>query len=1038
MESSTFPLSNRSPAVFTVTLVLLVLSTLFTIARLISKWLVVKKRTSDDWVALLAWFFAMAMSVSILIGAKYGLGKADADLETHMLVPLKRSIYAFTTLYNPALMTTKTSILILYIRMSSAHPFLRYASWFVLGIVDISGVVLTFLNIFQCKPISTSWKRYQDGKCIDLVSLYLSSAPINILTDLAILLFPLPILTSLRMEFRQKIILVTTFLVGGFVTIVDIVRIVYLQTALKEQISLNQTSTITANNRPPNFTWHISFTLMWSAVEVNIGLICCCVLCLKPLVLKIIPQIIRGKRRKYKDSTNGNGNDTSGSKSSDQSQQQQQQPRKKSALVITSDKMRLSDMTPHMNQESQDMNESCDLGLASPLQIIGDGDFNSDIPAYPVANEKSPKPNALRIVTNQPPQATSHIQSNGHADGHTQETEDGEEEEEMDFLQMLASTEPLPNSPISPINEKHLPDLTSVTITSCEIDPVSPEAPSTARMSASPILYTTTSRWFGHDEQNAEAQQEPTQKFFDFVNMAQKKDLTQLTRMEAWWPILFVSSLFFMWGFGYSLLSTLNAKIEVLLGYTPARGIILFNAYWLGYTCSPFLLGYWALSRSGFRTTFIFGLSIYSIGALAFWPSSVLHSYAGFCVSNFIIAFGLSTLEVSANPYISLAGPGELAEARLNFAQGIQAVGVVVSPILAEKVLFKELQFQAELFNVQWCYLAVSLFVVALAVVFFYVPIPETEIGILEAMALQRLENAGLNSRSINSPKIKLFFKTIPIRYITFLLGPFGIWLYTGSQESLAYYWNQLHEVIRPNQDSFWDITIGHSLFAIGRFLGSCLLFLGIPPRILLLVFTFGASITSLFIIILPKENNGTFSCMLLSLFFQSIIFPTIFAMSLKNQGKYTWLISSCMISGCSGAGHIVSSVYGIYKSTGYNENTRKHQWIPFIGYTILFLVVCWENSFMKIRKWFDPRWSRSQIPIDDADEDNQQELNRQMTREERRESIGRRGSTGRRGSIATITTAGGGTELRRTKTRWEGRFEGWSWGDGFQLHGLQ
>ena len=243
--------------------------------------------------------FSVALSVSIMIGTRVGLGAPDALIKAEWEEPLKRSVYAFTVFYNPALMMTKTAILVLYVRMSTAHPFLRRASWATMLVVNLAGIVLTFLNIFQCRPVQAAFSGDSSGKCIDVVALYLSSAPINVLTDLAILLLPLPILTGLRMEFRQKVILVATFIVGGFVTIVDVVRIAYLQNALKEELaidpSLSPSKGVSASNRPANFTYHASFSLMWSAVEVNVGLVCCCVLVLKPLVMRVLPMILTNK-----------------------------------------------------------------------------------------------------------------------------------------------------------------------------------------------------------------------------------------------------------------------------------------------------------------------------------------------------------------------------------------------------------------------------------------------------------------------------------------------------------------------------------------------------------------------------------------------------------------------------------------------------------------------------------------------------------------------------------------------------------------------
>jgi hypothetical protein len=95
----------------------------------------------------------------------------------------KSSVYPFMVLYNPTLTVTKLFILMLYYRMSRARPFFRYATLTVRLVVVPSGIVLTFLNIFQCRPISGAFKE-QVATCIDVVALFICSAPVNVLTDL--------------------------------------------------------------------------------------------------------------------------------------------------------------------------------------------------------------------------------------------------------------------------------------------------------------------------------------------------------------------------------------------------------------------------------------------------------------------------------------------------------------------------------------------------------------------------------------------------------------------------------------------------------------------------------------------------------------------------------------------------------------------------------------------------------------------------------------------------------------------------------------
>ncbi|KAE8453898.1 hypothetical protein EG329_007674 [Mollisiaceae sp. DMI_Dod_QoI] len=282
-------LHSRSESVFVVTTTTFTLATIFVVARLVSRFGILRSRTADDWVMILAWFIAFGLSFSIDYGAARGLGRHDIDIPDSWLAPLRRSEYAFTILYNPALMATKTSILIFYLRMSkNTQSILRIASYVTLAVVNIAGVVLTFLNAFQCSPVAAAYNPSETAnQCISITTLYLCSAPVNIITDLAILVLPIPVLTGMRLPQRQKTILVFTFALGIFVTIVDVVRIYYLQQAVDNQIvAHHQFGTGT------DFAWNASTALMWSAVEVNVGIICACIPTLKPLFKRILPSMI--------------------------------------------------------------------------------------------------------------------------------------------------------------------------------------------------------------------------------------------------------------------------------------------------------------------------------------------------------------------------------------------------------------------------------------------------------------------------------------------------------------------------------------------------------------------------------------------------------------------------------------------------------------------------------------------------------------------------------------------------------------------------
>jgi len=150
-----------------------VFASVFVVARIASRFLILKHRTFDDYVIILAWFIAFGLSFSIDYGVWQGLGRHDEDVPHDTRAALRESEYAFTILYNPALMATKTSVLIFYLRLSqNTQKFLRRASYATLALVIIDGIVLLFLSVFRCSPVAAAY-RYDiaSSKCKSIVIL---------------------------------------------------------------------------------------------------------------------------------------------------------------------------------------------------------------------------------------------------------------------------------------------------------------------------------------------------------------------------------------------------------------------------------------------------------------------------------------------------------------------------------------------------------------------------------------------------------------------------------------------------------------------------------------------------------------------------------------------------------------------------------------------------------------------------------------------------------------------------------------------------
>jgi fucose permease len=390
-----------------------------------------------------------------------------------------------------------------------------------------------------------------------------------------------------------------------------------------------------------------------------------------------------------------------------------------------------------------------------------------------------------------------------------------------------------------------------------------------------------------------------------------------------------------------------------LLNYTPSETFALHNAYWIGYFLGPPLVGYWTLTREGFKATFIAGLAIYSCGAMSYWPSSVLKSYPGFFVSNLIVALGLSVLENAANPFVALAGPGDLSESRLCFSQAIQGVGSVISPVIARRALFSGLD-ENDLFRVQYCYLAVALFVVALAVLFFYVPLPEVSDDELEAMATQRLYNVNLDKGD------KAY--GIDARKLLLVSGIILMATYVGAQESVSYFWGSISLAAYPSFDTSSSSAIGMALFALGRFIASGLTYF-FPPRHVLFGYMFGSFLTSLLAMI-TSPGPAALTFLILLQLFESAIFPLIFAMVLRGQGKHTKFAATGITMAISGGATWPSVVYAVDMSHMGNPRYSIRVTTALYAVATLWPVALSVNTVL--RRWLDPAASRS-VGIGDA-----------------------------------------------------------------------
>jgi fucose permease len=787
-----------------------------------SRFFVVKKPGWDDYTMIMAWVLAFGASLSIILGTTRGLGRHQDHIPEDWLEPMRKSSYAFSVLYNPALMATKTSILLFYLGLSETQKIFRWATISTLAVVNAGGLALTILNIVQCRPVSAAWASPvpASAHCTNIVTIYLSSAPLNIITDLAILFLPMPILTSMRLPRKQKIILVITFGFGIFVAIVDVVRIAYLQDAQRATLvaaQADRTESGTNQRNTSDFSWYASLSFMWSTVEINLGIMCGCVPAMKPLVRRFLPSWVI-------DHTTSRGN--SGTTASDEAQ------------------------------------------------------FHPDI--VETSRRRSDQESPPDSPLTKPPPSVPALRGN---------------DEGMDMMDFLTS-----------------PDMN--------------EFPRMNRISTAVTMAPTT-----------RSTRRGSMTFFDFVDTGQKKNITLRSNRESIYPVLMVTILFFIWGFAYGFLDVLNSRFQQIANMSDWQTVGQHSAYYVGYLLGPLTFGRIVFQVWGFKVCYMVGLVIYACGALVFWPSAVLTNFPAFLVSNFIVGAGLSTLELAANPFIALCGPPEFAEVRLNLSQGVQAVGTIVSPLLAKKVLFTG--NASSLIDVQWTYLGISFFSIALAVLYFYVPLPEA--------TNEELETASRRLPVPRNTTVKIGPWPVRVIWISLGFAVFSQFCYVGGQESTSTSYNEYLALVKPSVNPVNHQAVGHTAFAVSRFLAA-FIDIWVKPRFSLLIFYLGAIA---FCAAAMNTTGSTGAAMLVMvMFFEGPLFPQIFVQGIRGMGKHTKDASALMTAAIGGGAVIPPIMFAALKI----HDARYAFCVIVAVYSAGALYPIWLNALPVTRQLSDPR----------------------------------------------------------------------------------
>jgi len=415
----------------------------------------------------------------------------------------------------------------------------------------------------------------------------------------------------------------------------------------------------------------------------------------------------------------------------------------------------------------------------------------------------------------------------------------------------------------------------------------------------------------------------------------------QQSRNSYLFAVILVTSLFFLWAFLHNTNGILIPHLKKALQLSDTQSSFIDLAVYLGYFSIAIPAGY-VMHKWGYKKGIIIGLFLFAAGALLFIPAASARSFLLFLTALFIQASGATFLETVANPYMTILGPKETSEQRLNFAQSFNGVGAVVAPIIGGTFILSGIEYsQSQLDGMSPDQLNSYLMTEASTVKIPYLVIAGVVILVAMLFLLSRLpavkESAEADTHTGFSLKV--------LRHPHVRWAVIAQFFYVGAQVGVASFFIRFSSQVMElpeKRAAYWWGYIAMVGFMAGRFIGTFLMKY-IRPHHLLLIY---ALINILLLTIALSTTGSTAVYAVIAVpFFMSIMFPTIFALGIKELGEETKMASSLLVMSIVGGALAPILMGGISDITG---SMQKAYIIPLL----CFIAVAWYGwKGYKIKK---------------------------------------------------------------------------------------
>lgn len=381
--------------------------------------------------------------------------------------------------------------------------------------------------------------------------------------------------------------------------------------------------------------------------------------------------------------------------------------------------------------------------------------------------------------------------------------------------------------------------------------------------------------------------------------------------------IVLLVGLFFLWGLANNLNDVLIAHFRHVFSLSDFASGLVQSAFYLGYFCFA-IPGAVIAERFGYKATVILGLLLFASGALLFLPAAAALSYGFFLFALFVLASGLAFLETAANPMVAVMGDREGAAKRLNLAQAFNPLGSITGVALGATFILSDMPAAGAeaAAAVRLPYLGIALVALSWALVMWRTSFPKA--------AVEGDRNA---SPLAGYPQL--------FRRPAYLAGVAAQFFYVGAQVGIWSYLIRYVETAVPGigtQKAAWLLTFSLCLFMAGRFVGTALLtrFNGAKLMRLFAIINLGLALVAC----APTGVIGV-GALVAASFFMSIMYPTIFVLSIDGLGPLTKAGSSMIVMSIVG-GAILTMAMGLLSDMAGTINAAMG--VPALGFLVVAL----------------------------------------------------------------------------------------------------